>query len=330
MIQEIGTSGGALEQEYRAGREATGLVTLARGTLEVSGPKRQDFLHAMLSNDVAGRRPGEGCRAASMTAKGSLQAFLRVLVDASVVVLETEQERLEPLLRTLEYHKVGAPVRFATRPVSVLGVLGPRASEALRAAGAAALPEGLESHREARVGEQPVRLVRAGDLPGGGFVLHAAPESASAVRDALLAADATPIGRQALDALRIEAFCPWYGSDVTEDNLLHETGLLDVMHSSTKGCYVGQEVIARLEGRGGNVNKALRGLRLGAAATPGTPVTAGGREIGWLTTCAVSPRLGPIALGYVHRSHFASGTQVEVNGASSRVVAAFDEAGALA
>jgi folate-binding protein YgfZ len=327
MIQELGPAGARSEQEYRAGREAAGLVTLARGTLDVSGPKRQDFLHAMLSNDVNGRRPGEGCRAASMSAKGSLLAILRVLVDVSVVVLETELERLELVLRTLEHHKVGAPVRFATRPVCVFGVLGPRAGETLKAAGALPLPGGLDSHREAKVGDQPVRLVHASDLPGGGFVLHTAPEHAGAVREALEAKGAAAIGREALDALRIEALCPWYGTDVTEDNLLHETGLLSVLHSSTKGCYLGQEVIARLEGRGGNVNKALRALRLGAPATPGTAVTAEGKQVGWLTTCAVSPRLGPIAMGYVHRSHFAPGSPVEVAGAPARVVLAFDEAG---
>src|SRR6187455_1033224 len=81
-------------REYRTGREGAALATLARGTLDVSGPKRQDFLHAMLSNDVNGLRPGEGGRAASMSAKGSLQAILRVLVDASVVVVETESDRL--------------------------------------------------------------------------------------------------------------------------------------------------------------------------------------------------------------------------------------------
>jgi folate-binding protein YgfZ len=83
---------------------------------------------------------------------------------------------------------------------------------------------------------------------------------------ALRAAGALPAGHDALDALRVEALRPWYGSDVTEDNLLHETGLLSVLHSSTKGCYVGQEVIARLEGRGGHVNKALRAALVGAAA----------------------------------------------------------------
>ena len=136
MIEEASVAGAAFlsrgEREYRAGREAAGLVTLARGTLDVSGPKRQDYLHAMLSNDVNGRRPGEGCRAASMSAKGSLQAFLRVLVGASVVVLETEAERLPLVLRTLEHHKVGAPVRFASRPTTVLALVGPRAGERAR------------------------------------------------------------------------------------------------------------------------------------------------------------------------------------------------------
>jgi folate-binding protein YgfZ len=326
MTAKVGVADAALEQEYRAGREGAGLVVLARATLDVSGPKRQDYLHAMLSNDVKGLRPGEGCRAASMTAKGSLQAFVRVLADASVVVLETEAERLEPVLRTLEHHKVGAPVRFATRPAAVLGVLGPRGEEILTAAGAELPAAALDAHRETRVADEPARLVRAGDVPGGGFVLHVSPEASAVVRAALEARGAVPVGREALDALRVEALCPWYGTDVTEDNLLHETGLLELLHSSSKGCYVGQEVVARLEGRGGNVNKALRGLRLSAPAAPGAAVTADGKEIGWLTTCAVSPRLGPIALGYVHRSHFASGTPVEVNGAGATVVAGFDTA----
>lgn len=326
-MTEAGAAGQALARDYRAGREAAGLVTLARGVLDAAGPKRQDFLNGMLSNDVKRLRPGEGCRAASMSPKGSLQAIVRVLADASVVVLETEADRLEPVRRTLEHHKVGAPVRFAVRPVVVLGLLGPRAAGTLVAAGAELPAEPPESHRETRLAGEPVRVVRAGDLPGGGFVLHAAPEAADAVRAALASAGAAAIGPEALDALRIEALCPWYGTDVTEDNLLHETGLLEALHSPTKGCYVGQEVIARLEGRGGHVNKALRGLRLGAPAAPGAAVRSDGKDVGWLTTCAVSPRLGPVALGYVHRSHFAPGTAVEVGGAAATVVAGFDDAG---
>jgi folate-binding protein YgfZ len=327
MTQQKPSAGAPPAREYAAGREGAGFALLARGTLEVAGPKRQDYLHAMLSNDVEGLGPGQGCRAASMSAKGSLQAIVRVLVEKGLVVLETEQDRLAPLLRTLEHHRVGAPVRFSTPSTSVLAVVGPRAGDVLAAAGAAPQPEGLESHAQSRVGGQAVRLIRAGDLPGGGFVLHAPPEAKDAVREALEAAGAVPLGREAMDALRVEALCPWYGSDVSEDNLLHETGLVGVLHSPTKGCYVGQEVIARLEGRGGNVNKALRGLVLSAPSAPGTPLTAEGREVGWLTTCAVSPRLGPVALGYVHRGHYAAGTLLDAGGATARVVLAFDQAG---
>src|SRR4026209_597785 len=142
-----------VEREYRAGREAAALVTLARGTLDVSGPKRQDFLHAMLSNEVNGLRPGQGCRAASMSAKGALQALLRVLVDTTVVVLEAETERLELVHRTLEHHKGGAPVRFAPGNAVVLASFGPRAAETVRAAGAATRPGAGEDHPEGGRGD---------------------------------------------------------------------------------------------------------------------------------------------------------------------------------
>jgi folate-binding protein YgfZ len=164
-------------------------------------------------------------------------------------------------------------------------------------------------------------VARAGDLPRGGLVLHLAPDAGGDVRNALVAAGAQPLGRPALDALRIEAGRAWYGTDVTEENLLHETGLLREYHSPSKGCYVGQEVIARLEARGGNVNKMLRGLRLSAPAQAGAALTSAGQEVGRVTTAAVSPRLGPIAMAYVRRSHFAPGTVVELDGQPATVAA---------
>jgi folate-binding protein YgfZ len=124
----------------------------------------------------------------------------------------------------------------------------------------------------------------------------------------------------------VEDLRPWFGFDVTEDNLLHETGLLAEYHSPTKGCYIGQEVVARLEARGGNVNKALRRLRLSAPSTVGETVRgADGRNVGRLATTAHSPRFGPVAMGWIHRSHFAPGTEVDVGGSPATVVAAFDE-----
>jgi len=317
---------GATAAEYAATREATALVDLPlRAVLEVSGPQCQKFLQGMLSHDVAGRQPGQGCLAALMNAKGAVQALLRVLVEKDVVLLETDLDRIDALQTTLEHHRVAAPVRFAARPTSVLALLGPGGAHVLLAAGIDSPPVSSEAHQVATIAGHPLRLVRAGDMPGVGFVLHVAPESATEVWMALLAAGALPAGHDALDALRVEALRPWYGSDVTEDNLLHETGLVAECHSPVKGCYVGQEVVARLEARGGHVNKALRGLRLSAPAAAGAAVSVEGREIGRVTTAAVSPRLGPIALAYVHRGHFASGRAVDVDGAPATVVTSFEE-----
>ena len=311
--------------EYSAMLESSGLVDLAeRGVLEASGPKRLEFLQGMLSHDVAGRQPGQGCRAAIMNPKGHVRFLVRALVDKDVVLLETDVDRLDLLQRTLEHHRVAAPVRFKVSPTAVVGVVGVGAAELLRAQGLEP-PLGPDDHIRTTVGGRDVRVIRAGDLPGGGFVLHVSPDDATAVWEALAAAGMRPAGRDALDARRIEDLRPWYGTDVTEDNLLHETGLLAECHSSTKGCYVGQEVVARLEGRGGKVNKALRRLRLAAPSAPGAIVRAGDNDVGRLTTAATSPLYGPIAMGYVHRGHFAPGTELDVEGTKATVVAAFDE-----
>jgi folate-binding protein YgfZ len=311
--------------EYAALRESAGLVDLSiRGALEVAGPVRAKFLQGMLSNDVAGRAPGQGCRAAFLSARGSVLALVRALVEKDVVLLETDFDRVLPLQKELEHYRVAAPVRFTARPLSVVALVGPQAEEVLRRAGVGPVPAEAESHVVATLGGPPVRIVRAGDLPGSGFVLHAPTDGALAAWGALLSGGARPAGLDALDVRRVETIRPWWGDDVTEENLLHETGLVIECVSFGKGCYVGQEIVARLDARGANVNKALRGLRLGAPATPGAPVMVAGRDVGRVSTAAVSPRLGPIALAYVHRDHFVAGTAVEVGGAGATVVTSFD------
>jgi folate-binding protein YgfZ len=292
-----------------------------RGLLEATGPQRQKFLQGMLSNEVAGLKPGEGRLAALLDVKGHVRALMRALVAENTVRLELPADLVEGVEQTLVFYKVAAPVRFARRPVSVFGLIGPTAGQTLTAAGAELPGEAPESHRETAVAGHPVVAVRASDLPRGGFVLHVQPDDADGVRQALVTAGAASLGPRALDALRVEAGWPWYGVDVTGENLLHETGLVPQYCSFTKGCYIGQEVIARLDARGGNVNKRLRGLRLGAETTAGTPLLAEDREVGRVTTAALSPTLGPIALAYVHRSHAEPGSNVTVGGAPATVTA---------
>jgi tRNA-modifying protein YgfZ len=150
-------------------------------------------------------------------------------------------------------------------------------------------------------------------------VLHVPPAAREAVASALESGGAVPLPPAVVDVLRIEDGRPWYGPDVTEENLLHETTLVGEYHSPSKGCYVGQEVMARLDARGGNVNKLLRGLRMSAPGAAGDLIRAGGKEVGRITTAGVSPRRGAIAMGYVHRSAAEPGTAVEVASAPATV-----------
>jgi folate-binding protein YgfZ len=312
-----------LTSEYAAARGGSALIAIpGRGLLSVTGPQRVKFLHGIVSNDLQSRSPGQGVLAAVMDVRGRLLALMRALVTDDAVLLEMPEDRLGVIEPLLVHYRVAAPVRFARPPVAVLGLMGPLATETMRQAQAKLPAEmGREDHVVTAVGGRRVRIARAGDLPAAGYVVHVLPEDAAAVWEALVAAGATAVRPATLDVLRIEDGRPWYGPDVGEDNLLHETGLIGEYHSPAKGCYVGQEVVARLEARGANVNKRLRGLKLDLPAASGTPVMQDGRDVGRVTTAGVSPQVGPIAMAYLHRSASEPGTAVEVDGRPAVVAA---------
>ncbi len=319
VMSPSGEEKAASDRDYAAAREGAAILRLSeRGLLAVSGPAHQKFLNGILTNEITGLSPGRGCRAALLDTKGHVLALLRVLATETAVILETDLARRELLEERLAHYRVAAPVRFAATPMVVLGLLGAQAPPTLGRLGLPA-PEEAEAHQLARFGEHELRVVRAQDLPGGGYVLQVPEAATTRLWTALLETGAAPIGRRALDTLRIEDGRPFWGADVSEASLLHETGLVAELHSPTKGCYVGQEIVARLSARGEKVNRALRGLELEAETTAGAEITAEGRTVGQVTTAGRSPRRGPIALGYVARSHFEPGTPVEVSGARAVV-----------
>jgi folate-binding protein YgfZ len=303
---------------YAAAREHGALLALdERGVLAATGPKRQGFLHGILSNVVDGLAPGEGSLAALLDVKGHVQALMRVVVSDDAVRLELRRDRLAAVEQALVHYRVAAPVRFAVEATAVLAVLGPRAGDALARLGLPA-PERPQQHAHAELAGTRVRVVRASDLPANGFALHVPASAAGEARRRLLEAGCAELERQAFDALRLEDGRPLDGVDVTTENLLHETGLLGEYHSPAKGCYLGQEVVARLEGRGGNVSRALRRLRLSQPVESGTSVTESGREVGRVTSAAFSPRLGALAFAYLHRSAW-DGPSVEAGAARATV-----------
>jgi len=305
--------------EYAALTEGCGLLDLQDfGSLAVEGPERVSFLHRILSQDVKSLRPGEGAKGALLDLKGHIVTLLRVLAFEKQIALEAPADRLAPLEAALVHYKVGTPVRFRTEPLVFLGLGGPKAALALEGTPAEALPP--EGHTSVTLAGETLRISRTTLLPGGGFVLGVSESGVPAVWDALMDRGAQPAGRKALDLARIEYGRAWFGRDITSQNLLHEADLVSEYHSSQKGCYIGQEVIARLEARGGNVNKKLRILRAQAPLEPQAPLLHGSEDAGFATTTGVSPRFGPVALAFVRRPHFEPGSVLTAAGAPAEVV----------
>jgi len=305
--------------EYQALRRSWAVAELGqRSLVSVQGRDRQSLLQGVLTQDVSGLRAGQGCRGALLETRGQIVALLRILDCGEEYLLEVARSRATLVRARLEHYRVAAKATFSLRDAMVLAAVGPSASQGLAAFGP--VPEGAESHVPMTIAGVDVRVARAADLPDG-FVVYVAPDHATAVWQALTAKGAYLAGRQSLDAVRVEDGIPWQEPDIVDGNLLHEVGLVGALHSPRKGCYVGQEVVARLEARGGHVSRRLSRLQLTSIVPPGTRLRRDSQEVGLLTTCALSPRLGPCALGHVHRKWLEPGVVLEAGAAQATVIA---------
>jgi glycine cleavage system T protein (aminomethyltransferase) len=313
-------------REHAAVRTASGIVDRTDfGLLEVTGRDRATFLHAMLSNDVASLAPGQGCAATLLDVHGKVQVLLRVLVLDDRLLVITPPDLAGKTNEALDAYLFSEKAYF--RDVSgeqaMYVVAGPDAPSVTRVL-TSTLPEDRAwSHVAGAIGGAGVRVVRGGGETGEPELwLMTAIADAPAVWDAARAAGATPVGRAAFESLRIEAGTPSFPDDMGPSVLLPEVPFADLV-SSTKGCYIGQEVVVRIRDRG-HVNRMLRGLVLEGASlpTPGAAVVAGEGEIGTITSAAWSHALKrPIALGLVRRQHAAAGTPVTVRMAGGTVAA---------
>jgi folate-binding protein YgfZ len=184
--------------------------------------------------------------------------------------------------------------------------------------GCGQLPATPYGHRRIRLEDVPLHLIRVAIFGIPGVLLAAQAEQAAWLWDTLLerarAQGLRPVGWEALNIVRIEAGCPWYGLDMDEANLLPETGLETAAVSDSKGCYVGQEVIARLSTHG-SVSRKLMGLRCEGTVAParGDAIVKDGDTLGTVTSACLSPMFkAPIALGYVKRPFYEPGTAVQI------------------
>ena len=273
-------------------RTPAGLVDRSeRGKLALTGSEAKAFLHGQVTNDIEGLEPGHGCYAAFLTHKGKMLGDLRVLDLGHELLLDTERVALQELFNMIRRYKLGARRRAAQAHA------GDRAALAHRAGRAAdrGREDLVEEHRNrhAEIAGVPVVLV-ATDV---GIDVFAPAES----KETVIAELGVPaVDEEAAEVLRVERGRPRYGVDLDESVIPQEAGLNERAVSFTKGCYVGQETVARLYYRG-KPNRHLRGLRLSAPATTGDVLRLGDKQVGRLGTVAVSPVYGPIALALVRR-----------------------------
>jgi folate-binding protein YgfZ len=286
-----------LDAQYRQLREECGLLDRSeRGKLLVSGAEAADYLQGQLTNDVEAIGPGEGAYAALLDRKGHMQGDMRILRPGGGpdLLLDTEPEALEAVRRHLAMYKIGREVDVVdvTTERALLSLTGPRAVEI---AGSAALPENF--CEEVTVAGTPALAV--GTATGIDLIFEA--EARERVAAALLAGGAAEVTLEAVEILRIEAGRPRFGAEMGTETMPAEAGIVDEVISFTKGCYIGQETVARLHYKG-KPNRHLRGLKLSAAgAQPGDPVLLGEKEVGRLGSAGVSPAFGPIGLAILRR-----------------------------
>jgi tRNA-modifying protein YgfZ len=286
----------SLAAGYRALTEACGLVDRSeRGKLALTGPDAKTFLHGQVTNDIEGLDPGRGCYAAFLTHKGKMLGDMRVLDLGDELLLDTERSTLQELFNMIRRYKLGSDVELHKRTLEMglLSLIGP---DARRVAGARSLPGAEHANARAEIGGTPVVLV-ATDT---GIDVFCAADDTAAVRAALEAAGAVPVEEAVAEIVRVERGRPRFGFELNEGVIPQEAGLNERAVSFTKGCYVGQETVARLFYRG-KPNRHLRGLRLSGPAQPGDALRLGEKEVGRIGTAVVSPAFGPIALAIVRR-----------------------------
>jgi folate-binding protein YgfZ len=297
-----------LDSEYRALREGCGVLDRSeRGKLALSGSGAVEFLNGQVTNELMTLEPGEGRYAAFLTPKGKMLGDLRILAVGErpdepprELLLDTERIALQALFDMIRRFKIGYEVDLHKRTLErgLLSLIGPGAT-AIAGGNGTEIGRLLDvEHANVPVHIEEVTCVAARTDVGIDLICDAA--DTERLLEVLRERGSLPICEQAAECLRIERGRPRYGVELDASVIPQEAGLNERAVSFTKGCYVGQETVARLYYKG-KPNRHLRGLRLSAPASTGEELLVGERVVGHVGSAALSPRLGPIALALVRR-----------------------------
>lgn len=281
-----------IDAEYRQVREECGLLVGERAGIDVTGPEAGEYLQGQVTNDAEGLSTGDGCYALLLDRKGHIQADMRLLqLAADRFLIDTVPSAGAGLFRHLKTYMVGRQVHVGEKDLTVVSLLGPGS------VAVTGLAPGAEFSSTSATVAGVECLAVATD---SGLDFICAPEQAAAVRDQLIADGAVPVSEAAAEILRVEAGRPALENEMAAAPMPAEAGVVERAVDFTKGCYVGQEPVARLHYRG-RPNRHLRGLRLEGRAAGGDTVRLGERDLGAIGTAVISPASGRIALAILRK-----------------------------
>ena len=270
-----------LQAEYNALTHGGGVVDLSdRTKLELRGADRVKFLNSFCTNDIKRLASGQSCEAFICNVKGHVIGHVNVLAREEALWLDTVPGQAAKLLAHLDRYLIREDVQLADRTADYRA------------------------------------LLITGQQDSGGFAVAMAGPPANLLwlkENEPLPGPFMPCSQAALEIVRLELGYPWYGVDITDDNLPQEVERTSQVISFTKGCYLGQETVARIDALG-HVNKTLCGVAFTSEVVPaaGIELHSGEKVVGQVTSAAWSPQLGrPLALAYVRRGHNTPGTALQ-------------------
>jgi folate-binding protein YgfZ len=318
-----------MASEYQQALQHASLFDISHhGKVEVTGADAASFLHNLCTNEVKNLPAGAGCEAFLTTGQAKIVAFIIIdhvlLSDGrNAFLLDVGPGMADKVIKHLDRYLISEQVKLAdrTHEVAQMHLAGPRAREVLERALGYQMPDLLElQHARQMLAGADCQIRRHQPLGLFGYDLLCKKDHAAAVSHTLIGSGAEAADLQAYETLRVEAGTPVYGLDIDETNLPQEVGRVERTISFTKGCYIGQETVARICTYG-HVNRSLMGLKLDreAPVSPGAKLFRVAKEVGHITSWVFSPRLGrAIALAYVRRGSHEPGTRLEVEAEGGR------------
>jgi tRNA-modifying protein YgfZ len=314
----------SLLRQYEAVNGGAGFVAFSpRTLLEITGADRIAFINSFCTNDVKRLQPGQGCEAFFTNHQGKTVGHGLIFVHDDSLVYETTAGQAQVLVSHLDRFLISERVEFHDRSQDwAQFFIGGRACRDINWTSFDQLPTEMLTHRGLQVGGQPAVVRRVGFTCAPGWLVQTQTSNAPAMAEALKASGLTPVEPSAFEVCRIEAGWPMYGADITVENLPQEINRDQQAISFKKGCYLGQETVARLDALG-HVNRLLVEIELNSQSPPAveTALFQGEKEIGKITSSSPTPgQEASIALALVRRTAATIGTMLQHEAGEAYVV----------